>query len=87
MLPDCDMNDNCATCASKDYCAWCASESKCMLIADALSYDCKGLVFEPPCPSNFIPDNEVVGNLIVQPDPVFGGGDVSISGIFGNILP
>lgn len=42
--------------------------------------DCRGLVFDPPCPSSYISDNVVVGNLIIKADPTFGGGIVNISG-------
>ena len=53
LIPTCDASD-CHTCALKDECAWCASENLCTTISEAFSKDCRGLVFEPPCPQNYV---------------------------------
>ena len=45
-----------------------------------LSRDCRGVVFEPPCPDTYVTDNVIVGNLLVRADPSFGGGQLSVSG-------
>ena len=52
----------------------------CTTISEAFSRDCRGLVFEPPCPDQYVADNVIVGNLIVRADPTFGGGELNISG-------
>ena len=53
-IPNCIENVDCFSCASKEECAWCASENVCTTISEAFSKDCSGLVFEPPCPSNYV---------------------------------
>jgi len=45
---------DCNGCAKQDHCAWCASENVCTTISEAFSKDCRGLVFEPPCPENYV---------------------------------
>ena len=79
-LPHCELFTDCASCAVSDQCAWCASEGVCTTISEAFSRDCRGLVFEPPCPDQYISDNVIVGNLIVRADPTFGGGELNVSG-------
>ena len=79
-LPHCELFTDCASCAVSDQCAWCASEGQCTTISEAFSRDCRGLVFEPPCPDQYISDNIIVGNLIVRADPTFGGGELNVSG-------
>ena len=79
-IPNCGDHLDCAGCANQDECAWCASESTCTTISDAFSRDCRGLVFEPPCPANFVADNIILGNLIVTADPTFGGGELNVTG-------
>jgi hypothetical protein len=37
-------------------------------------------VFDLPCPSSFVGVNRVVGNLVIEQDPVFGGGELRVSG-------
>ena len=54
IIPNCENYLDCAGCASQDQCAWCASESLCTTISDAFSRDCRGLIFEPPCPDKFV---------------------------------
>ena len=51
-----------------------------MTISEAFSRDCRGLVFEPPCPNTYVSDNVIVGNLIVQADATFGGGALNVTG-------
>ena len=51
-----------------------------MTVTEAFSQDCQGLVFELPCPENFVADNFVVGNFAVMADPTFGGGNLNVSG-------
>ncbi len=46
---------DCYNCATQEQCAWCASENVCYSLSEAFSKDCRGLIFEPPCPSNYIP--------------------------------
>jgi hypothetical protein len=53
-MPHCQDYMDCAGCAKQDQCAWCASENLCTTIADAFSKDCRGLVFELPCPESYI---------------------------------
>jgi hypothetical protein len=81
VVPRCGEYVDCLSCASDSECAWCASENQCTTIGEAFSMDCRGLVFDPPCPSSYVSDNIVVGNLIVRPDPTFGGGTMNISGM------
>ena len=57
-----------------------SSSGVCTTISEAFSRDCRGLVFEPPCPDQYVADNVIVGNLIVRADPTFGGGELNISG-------
>lgn len=79
-LPNCKENTNCGTCADQKECAWCASEGACITLPEALASNCGGLVFDPPCPDSFVATSTVVGNLEVTGDPVFGGGELSVSG-------
>lgn len=54
VVPNCGDYADCYGCASQEQCAWCASENLCTTISEAFSRDCRGLVFEPPCPNNFV---------------------------------
>lgn len=54
-VPNCGDYVDCFGCASQEQCAWCASDNTCSTISDAFSNDCRGLVFEPPCPTDFVP--------------------------------
>ncbi len=80
VVPNCGDYSDCGGCAGQSECAWCASETECMTISEAFSRDCRGLVFEPPCPSSYVSDNIIVGNLIVQADATFGGGALNVTG-------
>lgn len=80
-VPNCQDYTDCQGCASQEECAWCASDNTCSTISDVFERDCRGLVFEPPCPTDFVPESVVVGNLVVRADATFGGGEVNISGM------
>lgn len=54
VIPRCENYEECLGCAGDKECAWCASENKCITISDAFAMDCRGLVFDPPCPSSYI---------------------------------
>ena len=41
---------------------------------------CRGTVFDAPCPDSFVGVNRVVGNLLVESDPSFGGGEFHLQG-------
>ena len=43
--------------------------------------DCRGTVFDPPCPSSFTREDRVVGNLAIDADPMFGGGHLLAAGL------
>ena len=70
--------------STDDHCRWTSfyidPTGVCTTISEAFSRDCRGLVFEPPCPDQYVSDNVIVGNLIVRADPTFGGGELNISG-------
>ena len=78
--PTCNERETCDACAAVEDCAWCASESKCMTVSDVFTKDCRGTVFDSPCPESFVGVNRVVGNLQVESDAVFGGGHLIVSG-------
>ncbi|CAM9298518.1 unnamed protein product, partial [Phaeothamnion confervicola] len=105
-VPHCDEYEGCDACAGDDACAWCASAGVCLTVSDIFGSECRGLVFDPPCPTSFIGgtlflsllsiitfnrqqrlrlqkfvvENRVVGDLVVEADPLFGGGRVTASG-------
>lgn len=54
VVPSCGDFVDCVSCAVNDQCAWCASDNICTTIADAFTKDCRGLVFDPPCPSSYV---------------------------------
>ena len=75
MPPQCDEYSDCQSCAGLEDCAWCASEGKCLTVSEIFGLQCRGTVFDLPCPVSYIGVNKVVGNMVVQPDPAFGGGE------------
>jgi hypothetical protein len=79
-VPACSSHSECSACAAMEDCAWCASDKKCMTVGDVFSTDCRGTVFDLPCPDSYITENRVVGNMIVESDPAFGGGHLLASG-------
>ena len=80
LLPTCHAQTNCNTCAGAEDCAWCASEKRCLTISEIFSENCRGTVFDLPCPASFVGVNRVVGNLVVEQDAVFGGGHLRVGG-------
>lgn len=46
-----------------------------MTVTEIFNQDCKATVFDPPCPTSFVEDKQVIGNLAVVADPMFGGGE------------
>ena len=80
-IPRCEDYNECTSCAETDDCAWCASEQRCMTVSDAFTMDCRGTVFDPPCPSSFTREDRVVGNLAIDADPMFGGGHLLAAGL------
>lgn len=52
--PRCGEYPECTTCAEDEDCAWCASEGACMTVSEIFSMDCRGTVFDLPCPTSFI---------------------------------
>lgn len=46
--------DGCAGCAGRDECAWCASLQQCMTVSEIFSANCRGQVFDLPCPESFV---------------------------------
>ena len=83
IVPQCDAHPDCGSCAAVEDCAWCASDSKCMTVTEIFNQDCRATVFDPPCPTSFVEDKQVVGNLAVVADPMFGGGEFSASDLSG----
>ncbi len=82
-MPRCsDHSSSCGECTSFEECVWCASSNSCTSMSAALKSDCRGMVFDPPCPSVIVEENLVVGDLVVHADPVFGGGDFVTAGKF-----
>jgi hypothetical protein len=51
----CNDYVDCYNCANQEACAWCASDNTCTSLSTAFGRDCSGLVFEPPCPANYVP--------------------------------
>ena len=64
-VPDCGALLSCGDCAAEELCAWCASASKCMTVEETFYEDCRGVVFDGPCPASHTPENRIVGNLVV----------------------
>lgn len=52
--PRCSEYPECATCAEDGDCAWCASAGACMTVSEIFSVDCRGTVFDLPCPDSFV---------------------------------
>ena len=55
-----------------------------MTVTDIFSQECHATVFDPPCPLSFVEDKQVLGNLAVIADPMFGGGELNASGPGGS---
>jgi hypothetical protein len=54
VIPDCSGYPDCTSCTSVDECAWCASESRCLTVNEVFSTNCRGTVYDLPCPSSFV---------------------------------
>lgn len=78
--PQCSSRADCYECTIVDECAWCASEFACMTTEETFVNECRGTVYDLPCPESFIANNRIVGNLYVEPDSVFGGGELVVTG-------
>lgn len=52
--PECTKLTDCSSCAGTEECAWCASESSCMTIEATYTTNCRGTVFDAPCPNSYI---------------------------------
>ncbi|CAM9928839.1 unnamed protein product, partial [Ectocarpus sp. 8 AP-2014] len=52
--PRCGEYPECTTCAEDEDCAWCASEGACVTVSEIFSTDCRGTVFDLPCPTSFV---------------------------------
>ena len=65
-----------------DACAYCADQSMCLTVSEIFEVEggCRGTVFDAPCPESFVGVNRVVGNLLVESDPSFGGGEFHLDG-------
>ena len=59
--PRCSEYPECTSCAEDEDCAWCASEGACLTVSEIFSIDCRGTVFDLPCPTSF-----VAGNIYAQ---------------------
>ena len=81
VIPNCRDYTSCGGCADIEECVWCESSLTCTSLPEALGSDCRGLVFDPPCPDTFVSENVIVGNLNVQGDPSLGGGELNVDGM------
>ena len=63
-VPNCAEYSTCNSCATQNECAWCASENSCVLYSEAFSKDCRGVVFDAPCPSSYVTGEFV--NIVVD---------------------
>jgi len=55
VIPACGNLLSCSECAVHEMCAWCANDQKCMTIEETFYKDCRGAVFESPCPAYYTP--------------------------------
>ena len=78
--PDCSGYSDCESCVADDACAFCAGSSTCYTVSEIFSENCRGTVFDAPCPESFVGVNRVVGNLFVESDETFGGGEFHLDG-------
>ena len=79
--PKCNEFSGCDRCALAPECAWCASRDACIIVSEVFEAPvCRGTVFDSPCPATFVGVNRVIGNLVIQQDPVFGGGELNVAG-------
>jgi hypothetical protein len=83
--PPCTQESTCLECVHQDECVWCANSTdgggNCMDVSNIFSNSdvCRAAVFDEPCPASFVSESTVVGNVIVSPDAVFGGGHLDVN--------
>jgi hypothetical protein len=53
VTPECGQASTCGVCVNDANCAWCASSSACMPVSSIYEANCRGTVFEAPCPETF----------------------------------
>ena len=54
VAPVCHDYLSCDGCTEHEECVWCASSDSCTSLPEALGSDCRGLVFDPPCPDTYV---------------------------------
>jgi len=84
--PVCEDHRDCGGCVSDESCAWCASEQRCLDLSEIFTSDCHGTIFDAPCPASWVPETRVVGDFILEPDGLFGGGHLQSSGTTFELL-
>ena len=55
VVPTCGDLTTCSECAMHESCAFCANSNLCMTVEETFYRDCRGVVFDPPCPTSFTP--------------------------------
>ena len=55
VVPACGDLRTCGECATHEMCAWCANGETCMTVEETFYRDCRGVIFDAPCPLSFIP--------------------------------
>lgn len=55
VIPECGTLLSCNDCAQHEMCAWCAADMQCMTIEETFYKDCRGVVFDAPCPVSHTP--------------------------------
>ena len=78
--PACDDYLDCGSCVAAEACAWCASDQRCLEVSAIFTRECHGTTFDAPCPTTWVPETRVVGDFILEPDGLFGGGQLHSSG-------
>ena len=78
--PACDDYLDCGSCVAAESCAWCASDQRCLDVSAIFTRECHGTTFDAPCPTTWVPETRVVGDFILEPDGLFGGGQLHSSG-------
>ncbi len=55
VIPACGTLLSCSDCAVHEMCAWCAKDDKCMTMEETFYKDCRGVVYDLPCPASYTP--------------------------------
>ena len=85
VAPPCEQESVCTTCVVQEECVWCANSTEgggsCRDVSDVFSDAaiCRAAVFDAPCPASFVSESRVVGDVVVAPDEVFGGGHLNVN--------